>query len=57
MGGARQIIDYASIVAVVGVLADVLPHVAALLTVIWLGLRIYEHLRWIVRGRPNDEPH
>ena len=34
--------DAISIVTVVGTLADVLPAVAALFTIIWTGLRIYE---------------
>ena len=34
--------DAVSIVTVVGTLAQVLPAVAALLTIIWTGLRIYE---------------
>jgi hypothetical protein len=55
MGEARPIIDAASIMMVVGVLTDVLPHVAALLTVVWLALRILEHIRWIRRGRPAGE--
>ena len=34
--------DAVSIVTVVGTLAEVLPAVAALLTIIWTGFRIYE---------------
>ena len=34
--------DAVSIVTVVGTLAQVLPAIAALLTIIWTGLRIYE---------------
>lgn len=34
--------DAVSIVTVVGTLAQVLPAVAALLTIVWTSLRIYE---------------
>jgi hypothetical protein len=34
--------DAISIVTVVGTLAQVLPAVAALLTIVWTGFRIYE---------------
>jgi hypothetical protein len=34
--------DAISVVTVVGTLANVLPAIAALLTIIWTGFRIYE---------------
>jgi hypothetical protein len=34
--------DAVSLVTVVGTLAQVLPAIAALLTIVWTGLRIYE---------------
>jgi hypothetical protein len=34
--------DAISIVTVVGTLAQVLPAIAALLTIVWTGFRIYE---------------
>lgn len=34
--------DAVSIATVVGTLAEVLPAIAALLTIIWTGFRIYE---------------
>ena len=34
--------DAASVITVVGTLADVLPSLAALFTIIWTGVRIYE---------------
>jgi hypothetical protein len=34
--------DAASVVTVVGTLSDMLPAVAALFTIIWTGVRIYE---------------
>lgn len=38
----KSIGDAASIVTVVGTLADILPSLAALFTIIWTGVRIYE---------------
>ncbi len=38
----KHIIDFASVATVLGALVDVLPAVAALFTVIWTGIRIYE---------------
>jgi hypothetical protein len=34
--------DAVSLVTVVGTLAEVLPSIAALLTIVWTGFRIYE---------------
>ena len=39
---AKTAVDALSIVTVVGTLAEVLPALAALFTIIWTGLRIYE---------------
>jgi len=39
---AKTIADAASIATVVGTLANVLPAIAALFTIIWTGFRIYE---------------
>ena len=39
---AKTVGDALSIVTVVGTLAEVLPALAALFTIIWTGLRIYE---------------
>ena len=38
----KHIIDGLSVVTVLGALVDVLPAVAALFTIIWTGIRIYE---------------
>jgi len=38
----KSILDGVSIVAVVGALTQVLPAVAALFTIVWTGIRIYE---------------
>ena len=38
----KHIADGLSIMTVIGTLADVLPAIAALFTIIWTGFRIYE---------------
>ena len=40
--GTKHALDAVSIVTVVGTLADVLPALAALFTIIWTGIRIWE---------------
>jgi hypothetical protein len=40
--GTKQVLDSVSIVTVVGTLADILPAVAALFTIVWTALRIWE---------------
>jgi hypothetical protein len=47
---AKLITDGLSVVTVVGTLAGLLPAIAALFTIIWTGIRIYETdtvQRWI----------
>ena len=39
---AKTAVDALSVVTVVGTLMDVLPAVAALFTIIWTGIRIWE---------------
>ena len=38
----KHIIDFASIATVLGTLADMLPAIAALFTIVWTAIRIYE---------------
>jgi hypothetical protein len=38
----KHIIDGVSIVATVGTLIEMLPSIAALLTIVWTGIRIFE---------------
>jgi len=40
--GIKHVGDAVSIVTVVGTLANVLPAIAAMFTIIWTGIRIYE---------------
>lgn len=39
---AKQLLDVLSVATVVGAIVDVLPSIAALFTIIWTGLRIWE---------------
>jgi hypothetical protein len=47
--------DTVSIMTVVGTLAEILPAIAALLTIIWTGFRIFETRT--VRGWFKKEPY
>jgi hypothetical protein len=38
----KTVVDAASFITVLGTLAEVLPAIAALFTVIWTAIRIYE---------------
>jgi hypothetical protein len=38
----KHIVDGLSVVTVLGTIADILPSVAALFTIVWTGFRIYE---------------
>jgi hypothetical protein len=40
--GTKHVIDSISVLTVVGTLADILPPIAALLTIVWTGIRIFE---------------
>jgi hypothetical protein len=39
---AKLVLDGISIVTVLGALAEILPPIASLLTIIWMAIRIYE---------------
>lgn len=38
----KHIVDGFSVITVVGTLADMLPSIAAIFTIVWTGIRIYE---------------
>ena len=40
--GIKHLIDLASVVTVVGTLVDMLPSIAAIFTIVWTGIRIWE---------------
>ena len=39
---SKHIIDFASVLTVLGTLADMLPSIAAIFTIVWTAIRIYE---------------
>ena len=39
---AKQVVDGLSMATVVGALVDLLPAIAAVFTIVWTGIRIYE---------------
>jgi hypothetical protein len=39
---AKQFVDGLSLVTVIGTLMEMLPSVSALLSIVWVGIRIYE---------------
>jgi hypothetical protein len=40
--GVKHVVDGLSVITVIGTLADILPAIAALFTIIWTGFRIWE---------------
>ena len=55
---AKQICDVASVATVVGTVVNALPDVAALFTILWTGLRIYESNTvqdWLTRRKLRKE--
>ena len=40
--GGKQALDAVSVVTVVGTMGDIFPPIAALFTIVWTGIRIYE---------------
>jgi hypothetical protein len=52
--GTKHVVDGLSLITVVGTLMDMLPTVAALFTIIWTSIRIYETKTvqgWINRAK------
>ena len=39
---AKQVLDVLSVATVIGAIVDILPSIAALFTIVWTGLRIWE---------------
>lgn len=55
---AKSVADALSIVTVVGTLMEVLPAVAAMFTIVWTAIRIYETKtvqNLVHRGKKNEE--
>lgn len=60
MAGAestKQAIDAISIFTVVGTLSDLLPPIAAAITIVWTCIRIYETrtVQGLLGKRPSDD--
>jgi len=52
----KSLVDGVSVIATVGTLIEMLPSIAALFTIVWTGIRIYE-TKTVQRllGRKGDE--
>lgn len=52
----RSGLDALSVLTVVGTLIDMLPSIAAVVTIVWTSIRIYETdtVQKILRRKPND---
>lgn len=55
---AKTVVDALSIGTVVATLAGVLPSIAAIFTILWTGIRIYETdtIQWLI-GRDSKKPN
>jgi hypothetical protein len=55
---AKHVVDAMSLVTVVGTLVQLLPAVAALFTIVWTSIRIYETAtvqKLLGKEKPNEE--
>ena len=55
---AKHVVDALSLVTVVGTLIELLPAVAALFTIVWTAIRIYETdtvQKLLGKEKPNEE--
>jgi hypothetical protein len=55
---AKHVVDAMSLVTVVGTLVQLLPAVAALFTIVWTAIRIYETAtvqKLLGKEKPNEE--
>ena len=56
--GIKHVFDVLSIGTMLGTLFQMLPNIAALLTIVWTSLRIYESATvqgWLGRSKANGE--
>lgn len=54
----KHAVDAVSLVTVLGALVDILPSIAALFTIVWTGIRIWETdtvRGWTGRGKQGGE--
>ena len=54
--GTKQVVDAVSVFTVVGTLGELLPPMAALFTLVWTGIRIYETstVQGLLGRKPDD---
>lgn len=54
---AKHVMDALSVFTVVGTLMNYLPHLAALFTIVWTGIRIYETptVQKLIHGKPLEK--
>lgn len=54
---AKHTVDALSVLTVAGTLMEMLPAVAAIFTIIWTGIRIYETetVQRLIYGKPMEE--
>jgi hypothetical protein len=55
---AKHVVDALSLVTVIGTLVQLLPAVAALFTIVWTAIRIYETAtvqKLLGKEKPNEE--
>lgn len=56
--GVKHVTDAISIVTVIGTLAEILPALAALFSIVWSCFRIYETetvQKWLKKGKQNEK--
>ena len=54
---AKHVVDALSVITVLGTLVDMLPSIAALFTIVWTAIRIWETptvQRWVHRNASNE---
>jgi hypothetical protein len=55
---AKHVVDAMSLVTVIGTLVQLLPAIAALFTIVWTAIRIYETAtvqKLLGKEKPNEE--
>jgi hypothetical protein len=55
---AKHVVDAMSLVTVIGTLVQLLPAIAALFTIVWTSIRIYETAtvqKLLGKEKPNEE--
>lgn len=54
--GTKQVVDAVSVLTVVGTIGELLPPLAALFTLVWTGIRIYETetVQGLLGRKPDD---